>query len=93
MSALQQAMQELKAKLPIERARMRLRVQLPASCREELMAILTQKQATVESQDLGLQTNQVPRPAPCDSLKCMPWIESHHVCSPLASPLMIHFAW
>ena len=57
---MRQAMQELKGKLPIERARMRMQVQLPGSCREELMALLAQKQATVESQDLGLQTNQVP---------------------------------
>ncbi len=54
-----QAMQELKGKLPIERARMRLRLQLPGSCREELMAMLAQRQASVESQDLDMQTTQV----------------------------------
>ena len=52
-------MQELKGKLPIERARMRLRLQLPAGSREELLHMLAQRQASIESQDLGMQTNQV----------------------------------
>ena len=53
-------MQELKGKLPIERARMRLKVQVPVRASQELMQLLASKQATIESQDLGIQSNQVP---------------------------------
>ena len=53
-------MQELKGKLPIERARMRLKVQVPVRATQELMQLLASKQATIESQDLGIQSNQVP---------------------------------
>ena len=54
-----QAVQPLKEHLPIERARMRLKIQVPSSSREELMSLLGSKQATVESQDLGFSNNQV----------------------------------
>ena len=54
-----QAVQPLKEQLPIERARMRLKIQIPASSRDELMSLLGSKQATVESQDLGFSNNQV----------------------------------
>ena len=54
-----QAVQPLKEQLPIERARMRLKIQIPASSRDELMSLLESKQATVESQDLGFSNNQV----------------------------------
>ena len=53
-------MQELKGKLPIERARMRLKLQVPVRASQELMQLLAGKQATIESQDLGIQSNQVP---------------------------------
>ena len=54
-----QAVQPLKEQLPIERARMRLKIQIPSGSREELMALLQSRQATTESQDLGLSNNQV----------------------------------
>ena len=54
-----QAVQPLKEQLPIERARMRLKIQIPSGSREELMALLQSRQATIESQDLGLSNNQV----------------------------------
>ena len=54
-----QAVQPLKAQLPIERARMRLKIQVPSRSREELMAILESKQATIESQDLSFSNDQV----------------------------------
>ena len=54
-----QAVQSLKEQLPIERARMRLKIQIPSGSREELMALLQSRQATIESQDLGLSNNQV----------------------------------
>ena len=54
-----QAVQPLKEQLPIERARMRLKIQIPSGSREELMALLQIRQATIESQDLGLSNNQV----------------------------------
>lgn len=38
---------------------MRLKIQIPAGSREELMSLLDSKQATVESQDLGFSNNQV----------------------------------
>ncbi len=57
-------MQELKGKLPIERARMRLKVQVPVRASQELMQLLASKQATIESQDLGIQSNQVPASLP-----------------------------
>ena len=55
-----QAVQPLKEQLPIERARMRLKIQVPSSTREELISILESKQAAIESQDLGFSNNQVP---------------------------------
>ena len=55
-----QAVQPLKEQLPIERARMRLKIQVPSSSREELISLLEIKQATIESQDLGFNNNQVP---------------------------------
>ena len=54
-----QAVQPLKEQLPIERARMRLKIQVPSGSREELMALLQSRQAAIESQDLGLSNNQV----------------------------------
>ncbi len=54
-----QAVQPLKEQLPIERARMRLKIQVPSSSREELISLLETKQATIESQDLGFNNNQV----------------------------------
>ena len=54
-----QAVHPLKEQLPIERARMRLKIQIPSGSREELMALLQSRQATIESQDLGLSNNQV----------------------------------
>ena len=55
-----QAVQPLKEQLPIERARMRMKLQVPSSSREELISLLQTKQATIESQDLGFNNNQVP---------------------------------
>ena len=56
---LEQALQQLKEKLPIERARMRLKLQIPVTCRNDLMQLLTSQQATTESEDLGLHNSQV----------------------------------
>ena len=42
-----QAVQPLKEQLPIERARMRLKIQIPSGSREELMALLQSRQATI----------------------------------------------
>ena len=55
-----QAVQPLKEQLPIERARMRLKIQVPSNSREELISLLETKHATIESQDLGFNNNQVP---------------------------------
>ncbi len=54
-----QALQQLKEKLPIERARMRLRLQIPVTCRNDLMQLLASQQATIESEDLALHNSQV----------------------------------
>jgi ribosome maturation protein SDO1 len=59
MMSTVQALPQLKQQLPIERARMRLRMQLPVSCRTDLLQLLNEKQATVESEDLGISSNQV----------------------------------
>lgn len=54
-----QALQQLKEKLPIERARMRLKIQLPVTCRTDLIQLLAGQQATVESEDLAMHNSQV----------------------------------
>ncbi|EIE26602.1 Shwachman-Bodian-diamond syndrome, partial [Coccomyxa subellipsoidea C-169] len=53
------ALQQLKEKLPIERARMRLRLQIPVTCRNDLMQLLASQQATIESEDLALHNSQL----------------------------------
>ncbi|BDA40780.1 Ribosome maturation protein SBDS [Coccomyxa sp. Obi] len=53
------ALQQLKENLPIERARMRLKLQIPVTCRNDLMQLLAGQQATVESEDLGLHNSQL----------------------------------
>jgi hypothetical protein len=58
-AGLEQALQQLKEKLPIERARMRLKLQIPVTCRNDLMQLLASQQARTESEDLGLHNSQV----------------------------------
>ena len=64
---MEQALPHLKENLPIERAKMRLKIQVPVSCRADLIHYLNDKQATVESEDLGIRSNQVGSclPYPC----------------------------
>ena len=68
-----QAVQSLKEQLPIERARMRLKIQVPSGSREELMTLLQSRQATIESQDLGLSNNQVVAAGPMLQIGLSPW--------------------
>lgn len=56
-----QALPHLKENMPIERAKMRLKIQVPVSCRDDLAHYLFDKEAIVESEDLGIRSNQVSR--------------------------------
>ncbi len=61
--------------LPIERAKMRLKIQVPVSCRADLAHYLFDKGATVESEDLGIRSNQVSHP--CLTLPSLTQVKSH----------------
>ena len=95
---LWQAVQELKGQLPIERARMRLKVAVPVTCRQDLMQLLASKQASIESQDLGLHNNQVracllPRFISYSARKCVPvcFFPVVLITSALAIPMSVPF--
>ena len=47
-----QALPLLKARFPIERARMRLRLAVPLRCKDEMLELLGRQGGAVEEQDL-----------------------------------------